>query len=65
MVKDFIKHNVLKPGLERFGTVLAVWLVGVGASQPVANQIALGVVAAAGLVFDIVVIWLNNRKAKR
>lgn len=61
---DFLKFTVLKPGLERLGTVLAVWLVGWGASQPVANHIAIGVVAAAGFAFDLAVIHLNRKAAK-
>ncbi len=62
MWKDFLKNTVLKPGLERLGTVFAVWLMGVGASQPVANQIAIGAVAAAGFAFDLAVIHLTRKR---
>lgn len=62
---DFLKLTVLKPGLERLGTVVAVWLVATfNASEPVATQIAVGVCAAAGLAFDLAVIYWNRRGRK-
>lgn len=62
---DFLKLTVLKPGLERLGSLLAVWLMAnLDASEPVATQIALGVCAAAGLAFDWVVIALNRKRGK-
>lgn len=76
MWKDVLKNTVLKPGLERLGTVAAVWLlaggdwlctnweacglVTPGGAQWVVNY----VVAAALLSFDVAVIHLT-RKGKR
>lgn len=62
---DFLKLTVLKPGLERLGSLLAVWIVATfDASEPVATQIALGVCAAAGLAFDLGMIHLNRKGRK-
>lgn len=62
---DFLKRSVLKPGLERLGTVMTVWLIATfNASEPVATQIAIGVCAAAGLAFDLAVIYWNRRARK-
>lgn len=62
---DFLKKSVLLPGLERLGTTLSVWIVATfDTSEPVATQIALGVCAAAGLAFDLVVIQLRRKGGK-
>lgn len=80
-LKDFLKNTVLKPGLQRLGTVVAVWLI---ASGEQACQVldACGLVTEAGaarvvnyavavvlLAFDLLYIhverWLNAKKGGR
>lgn len=77
MLKDFLKNNVLRPGLERLGTVGATALL-VGGDWMCRTFEACGlvtetgaaivmnyVVAAALLAFDVAVIHYNRRKGKR
>lgn len=75
MWKDFLKNTVLKPGLERLGTVAATLLLAGGdwtcrtfdacglVTADGAHLVTTYVVAVALVVFDVVVIHLN-RKAK-
>ena len=73
MWTDFLKNTVLKPGLERLGTVAAVWLLTGGdwlcthlnacglVTQTGAHLVTTYVVAVALVVFDLVVIHLNRK----
>lgn len=76
MWKDFLKNTVLKPGLERLGTIGATALL-VGGDWACKTFDACGLVTEGGaamvmtyvsavalLAFDLVVIQLN-RKGKR
>lgn len=75
MWKDFLKNTVLKPGLERLGTIGATALVAGGdklcrlyevcglVTEDGAHLVMTWVVAAALIAFDLVIIALN-RKAR-
>jgi hypothetical protein len=70
-----IKQNVVRPGLERLGTVAAVWLVTGGewmcdkfqacglVTPDGATQVVAYVTAVALLCIDLVVIAYNRSKA--
>lgn len=72
--KDFLKNTVLKPGLERLGTVLALWLVWGGdwacrtfemcglVTQDGAALVINYVVAVALLLFDVIYIHAERIK---
>lgn len=74
MWKDFIKNTVLKPGLERLGTVGAVLLVTGGdwlcenlqacglVTQTGAEMVMTYVVAVGLLAFDLAVIQVQRGK---
>lgn len=76
MWNDFLKNTVLKPGLQRLGTVGALLLVTggdwlcskVGAcglvTQTGAELVMTYVVAVALLCFDLVVIQLQRKGGK-
>lgn len=73
MWKDFLKNTVLRPGLERLGTVGAVWLLTGGdwlcktfdacglVTQDGAAMVMTWVTAAALVAVDLVVIAINRR----
>lgn len=73
MWTEFLKRNVLKPGLERLGTVAATMLVFGGdwlcqnlnacglVTQEGAHTVVTYVTAVALLVFDLVVVHLNRK----
>lgn len=73
MWKDFLKNTVLKPGLERLGTVGATALIVGGdwlcksfdacglVTEGGAHMVMTYVVAVALLVFDLVVIQINRK----
>lgn len=77
MWPDFIKNTILRPGLERLGTIAATALLAGGDALCVhwdvcglvtaggAETTAQWVVAAALVMFDVAVIHLNRRKGKR
>ena len=55
-MKSFIIRELLKPALTRVGTALGFFLVGTVAVSPdVAEQIQVGLIAAIGVVVDLVV----------
>nr|QJB21442.1 MAG: hypothetical protein [Microvirus sp.] len=74
--KDFLKNTVLKPGLERLGTVAATMLLAGGdwlcanfeacglVTQGGAHTVVTYVTAVALLAFDVAVIHVNRRKGK-
>ena len=76
MWTDFVKNTVLKPGLNRLGTIGAVMLLAGGdwlcqnwqacglVTASGAQQVATYVVAAGMLAFDVVVIHIQRRNAK-
>lgn len=55
-MRDIIKNTIIRPGLERIGSVLSAVLVGWGISQPVSVQIAVGITAALGVAIDLAII---------
>lgn len=77
MWKDFIKNTVLKPGLQRLGTIGATALVVGGdwlcknwdacglVSQEGAHAVMTYVVAATLLGFDLLMIHLDRLKARK
>lgn len=58
---DTIKNTVLLPLLHRVGTTAGAMLVGIGATEQSANHIVIGAIAAAGVIFDLVVAHFNWR----
>lgn len=76
MWNDFIKNSVLKPGLERLGTVAAVWLLAGGdwmctnwnacglVTKDGAAMVITYVIAVALLAFDVTLIHLRRREEK-
>lgn len=74
-MNTFIKNTIVKPGLERLGTVAAVWLLAGGdwlcktfdacglVTEGGVHLVMTYVVAVALLAFDLVVIWWNRRRA--
>lgn len=76
MWKDVLKNTVLKPLLERVGTMCAALLVFGGnwlcdtfdacglVTQHGADLVMTYVIAVAMLVFDLFVAWLNRKAAK-
>lgn len=77
MWKDFLKNTVLKPALQRVGTVLALLLVMGGdwmcktfdacglVTQSGADMVATYVVAVALLCFDLVLIQIDRLKGRK
>jgi hypothetical protein len=53
-MKQIIFKNVLRPLVDRIGSNLAVFLVGIGMTQPDAQSLVLGLTAAAGVSFDLI-----------
>lgn len=76
MWKDFLKNTVLKPGLQRLGTIGATALVTGGdwlcqtfdacglVTQDGATLVMTWVAATALVVFDLAVIHLTRKAAK-
>nr|QJB21600.1 MAG: hypothetical protein [Microvirus sp.] len=76
MWKDFFKNTVLKPGLQRLGTVAAVWLLTAGdwlcktfdacglVTKGGAETVVAYVIAVALLCFDLAVIHLDRMRSK-
>ena len=58
---DFIKNTVLRPGLERLGSVTATWLITLGATSETANMVTVGAVAGALFAVDLVLIQLRRK----
>lgn len=77
MWADFLKNTVLRPGLERLGTVAAIWLVTGGewmcrnwdacglVTDDGARMVVAYVIGAAFVAFDLAVIHLNRKKGRR
>lgn len=77
MLKDFLKNTVLRPGLERLGTVAAVWLIAQGdwlcavhnacglMNPEAAETLVAGVIIGGMFAFDLVVIQWNRIKGNR
>lgn len=62
-MKSFIIREVLKPMLARLGTAAGFFLVGTLAVSPeVADQIQMGLVAALGLLADLIVRQAGGTK---
>lgn len=73
MMKDVIKNTVLKPLLERLGTVAAALLVFGGdwvcqaidacglVTKGGAEMVMTYVIAVALLMFDLIVSWMNRK----
>lgn len=74
MLADFLKNTVLKPGLQRLGTVAATALVAGGdklcqmipatcglVTQSGAHQVMLWVTSAAFIAFDLALIHLARK----
>lgn len=49
------------PLARRIGTITAALLIGYGINEPLANEIAVGVVALGAVIGDLVVDWLDRR----
>lgn len=61
-----IKQNILLPVLGRVGTAVTAWLVTtVGAPDDLAQQVAVGVVAFALILYDLMIDWMNRKAAVR
>lgn len=77
MWADFLKNTVLKPGLQRLGTVGAMWLLWGGdwmctnwdacglVTEGGANQVVAYVIAAGLLAFDVAVVHLDRMKSRK
>lgn len=60
-----IKTNVLMPLLSRVGTASATILIGYGVQADLSHQVGAFVAAAAGLIFDLTVDYLERRKLRK
>lgn len=58
---DFLKNTVLRPGLERLGSVTATWLITLGATSETANMVTVGAIAGALFAVDLVLIQLRRK----
>lgn len=62
-MKSFIIRELLKPMLARLGTAASFFLVGTLAVSPeVADQIQIGLVAALGVMTDLIVRQVGGTK---
>lgn len=59
---ELLKTNLVKPLAGRLGTAAAAWLLTLGVSGPLAQQIAVGVTAVALLTADLVLSWIGRRE---
>lgn len=76
MWKDFLKNTVLKPGLQRLGTILASLMLFGGdwmcktfeacglVTQSGAEMVATYIVAVCLLAFDVIIIHIDRMRAK-
>ena len=54
-MKDFIIRQLARPVVTRLGTGVAMFLTGTLAVEPeTANQVAIGVAAAGGIILDFI-----------
>lgn len=61
-----IRQNILVPLLGRIGTAMTAYLVAsVGAPEELSQQVAVGVVAAGLIIYDLMVDWMNRKSAVR
>lgn len=60
---ELLKTNVLFPLLGRIGTSTATVLVGYGVHAPYAQQVGIGVTAFGLIVADLMVSYLNRKRA--
>lgn len=73
---DFLKNTVIKPGLERLGSITAVWLVAQGdtlcalynacgvITPTIADHIVTGVSVGILVGVDLVIIQMNRKNQK-
>lgn len=57
-------NEVVMPLLRRAGTVVATYLITVGATNDTAETIVVGLFAAASLSYDLTASWLVRRSRK-
>lgn len=62
-MNDFI-HESFKMAGQRLGTLVGASLGGYGFAQSDINSLVAGVVAVSGIVADLVIIYLRNRKGR-
>lgn len=60
----FVRENIVLPGIGKLGTALATWLLANGHSSEVTDTIVLGVLAASGVIFDLVVSRLLKARTE-
>lgn len=58
---SFVYREILFPLIRRAGTAVGIFLVAKGVDENTATQIATGVVAVAGVVFDLIGSHLERK----